>query len=89
MKMVDFWVVVLCSLLEVYRRFRGLQPQSSGRRLEAASICETSVDFTVLHGATTQKTASFIFDAVRTSNLTKYEYFVTFRRLSVFSIIRD
>jgi hypothetical protein len=34
--------------------------------MEAASTSETSVNFYQLHGATTQKTAIFIFAAVRT-----------------------
>jgi hypothetical protein len=34
--------------------------------MEAASTSETSVNFTRLHGVTTQKTAIFILAAVRT-----------------------
>jgi hypothetical protein len=36
--------------------------------MEAASTSETSVDFTRLHGATTQKTSIFTLATVRTSN---------------------
>jgi hypothetical protein len=39
--------------------------------MKAASTSETPVNFTRLHDATSQKTAIFILDAVRTSNLTK------------------
>jgi hypothetical protein len=51
-KMAVFRVVAPCSLVEVYRCFIAL--------MEAASISETSVKFTGLHGATTQK-KSFSF----------------------------
>jgi hypothetical protein len=39
--------------------------------MEAARTSETLVNFTRLHGATTQKTAIFLLTAVRTSNPTK------------------
>jgi hypothetical protein len=44
MKMAVFWDALPCSLLEIYRRFRG------------ASTSETSIR---LHGAKSQKTAIF------------------------------
>jgi hypothetical protein len=40
-KMVVFWVVAPCSLVKVYRRFRGL----IALMMEAASTSETSVNF--------------------------------------------
>jgi hypothetical protein len=58
-KMAVFWVVVPCSLVEVYRRFRGaccLHHQGD----------ETLPDYTE---PTTQKTAIFIVAALGTSNL--------------------
>jgi hypothetical protein len=60
--MAVFGVVVPCSL-----------PPSSGLialMMEAANTSETSVNFTRLHDATTQKTAIFILAAVRTCKLT-------------------
>jgi hypothetical protein len=45
MKMADFWVVAPCSLVEVYRRFRGdccIRYQDDE---EALSTSETSVNF--------------------------------------------
>jgi hypothetical protein len=42
--------------------------------METAGISETSVNFTKLHGATTQKAAIFIFAVLRTSNLTLYMF---------------
>jgi hypothetical protein len=47
MKMAIFWVVAPCSLVEVYRRFRGSL---------AASIIGA---IALRHGATIQKTAIF------------------------------
>jgi hypothetical protein len=45
-KMAVFWVVEPCSLVEVYRRFRDV-PTSGliALMMEAASTCETSVNF--------------------------------------------
>jgi hypothetical protein len=59
------WVVAPCSLVDVYRRFRG------ARRLhrqgdEAASTYDMSVIFYQTTGAITQKTAIFILIARRT-----------------------
>jgi hypothetical protein len=51
--MAVFWVVVPCSLVEVYQRFRDT---CVGKRLRD------------LHGVTTQKTAIFVLTAMRTSN---------------------
>jgi hypothetical protein len=48
------WVVVPCSLVEVYQRFRGL-------------CC---LHHQVVHGAATQKTAIFVLTAMRISNPT-------------------
>jgi hypothetical protein len=58
MKMVFFWVVAPCSLVEVYRRFRGVCCHKGGVEdrffarglhitlmMEAASTYETSVNF--------------------------------------------
>jgi hypothetical protein len=51
MKMAVFWVVMPCSLVEVYRRFRGtccLHRQGNkiiALMMEAANISETSVNF--------------------------------------------
>jgi hypothetical protein len=46
MKMAVFWVVILCSLVEVYRRFSGMVADSIIRAMmEAASTSETSVNF--------------------------------------------
>jgi hypothetical protein len=59
MKMVLFWVVGPCSLVEVYQRFRG------------PCCLHHQGDSTRLHGATTRKTAIFILTAVRTWNLTE------------------
>jgi hypothetical protein len=54
-KMAVFWVVAPCSLVEVFRCFRGAC--CIALMMEAPSTSETSVNFTRLHGATTQKTA--------------------------------
>jgi hypothetical protein len=64
--MAVFWVVASCSLVEVYRRFRG-----------ACCLHNQGDEFTHLyctrlHGAATQKTAIFILFAVRTSNPTYF-----------------
>jgi hypothetical protein len=40
MKIAVFWVVALCSLVEVYRRFRAI-----ALMMEAASTSETSTNF--------------------------------------------
>jgi hypothetical protein len=50
MKMTVFWDVVPCSLVEIYRRFRGAA--SIMMETEEVSTCETPVDFykTRLHG---------------------------------------
>jgi hypothetical protein len=52
MKMAVFWDIAPCSLVEVYRRFRGafcLHHQGDESlitlMMEAASTCETSVNF--------------------------------------------
>jgi hypothetical protein len=61
MEMAVFWVVIPCSLVEVYQRFRGphcLHHQGDG------SHRPDDV------GATTQKTARYKLAAVRTSNST-------------------
>jgi hypothetical protein len=47
MKMAVFWVVAPCSLVEVYRRFRG-------------PCCLHHQGDIALHGPTTQKTAIFV-----------------------------
>jgi hypothetical protein len=62
--MAVFWVVGPCSLVEVYRRFRG------ALMMEAGSISETLVNFyQTTQCATTQKTAIFIPAAVRTCRI--------------------
>jgi hypothetical protein len=48
MKMAVFWVAVLCSLVEVYLRFRG------------TCCLHHQGEVTSTHGATAQKTAIFI-----------------------------
>jgi hypothetical protein len=62
--MAIFWVVAPCSLVEVYQRFRGpccLHHQGDEYlMMEAVSTSETLVNFW-LHGATTQKTAIYLF----------------------------
>jgi hypothetical protein len=64
-KMAVFWVVALCSLVEIYQRFqRSLLPLSSGR-------CSTR-----LHGATTQKTAIYEDFIVLISMLPEYVLFL-------------
>jgi hypothetical protein len=45
MKMAVFWVVAPCSLVEVYRRFRGACWVLIALMMEAASSSETSVNF--------------------------------------------
>jgi hypothetical protein len=40
-KMADFWVAAPCSLVEVYRHFRG----TAALMMETASTSETSVNF--------------------------------------------
>jgi hypothetical protein len=65
-KVAVFWVVAPCSLVEVYRHFRGaccLHHQ--GKDL-------WNVGKLLRDGATTQKTAVFILAAVKTSNPTYY-----------------
>jgi hypothetical protein len=75
LKMVVFWVVATCSLVEVYRRVRGTCSLHHQGRDEAASTSETSVNFYQTHGATTQMTAVFILAAVRTSDPTNSDLF--------------
>jgi hypothetical protein len=56
MKMIVFWSVAPCSLIDVYRRFRGAScPHAVSLIIEAATTSEKSVYFTRLHGATIQK----------------------------------
>jgi hypothetical protein len=55
--MAVFWVVALCSLVEVYRRSRGACYFHNQGDESAASTSET---FIRIHGATTQKIAIFI-----------------------------
>jgi hypothetical protein len=60
MKSTVFWFVVPCSLVEVYRRFRGIcyfhhHGDSSLKRRRTS---------TKLHSATTQNTDSFILSAL-------------------------
>jgi hypothetical protein len=45
MKMALFWVVVLCSLVEVYHNFRGVCFLSHRVIMDAASTIETFVNF--------------------------------------------
>jgi hypothetical protein len=45
MKMTIFWVVVLCSLVEVYRRFRGVATSITTLMMEAASTSKMLVNF--------------------------------------------
>jgi hypothetical protein len=45
LKVVVFWVVVPCSLVEVYRRFKGACCLLIALMMEAASTSETSVNF--------------------------------------------
>jgi hypothetical protein len=42
MKMAVFWVIALCSLVEVFRRFRGACCLAIARMMEAASTFEKS-----------------------------------------------
>jgi hypothetical protein len=65
MKMAVFWVVAPCSLVVLM--------------MEAVSISETSVNFH--HGATTQKTAIFIFVVICMRN-GKYPIFDVLKRNS-------
>jgi hypothetical protein len=68
-KLTAFWVVAPCSLVQVYRRFRGASclhlKDIIGRTIialviQAASASETSVDFHQIHGAGSEKTATFM-----------------------------
>jgi hypothetical protein len=64
MKMAVFWVVVLCSLVEVYRRFRGTcrlhhQGDSSPWWWRQQVPLKHRWTSTRLHSTTTQKTAIF------------------------------
>jgi hypothetical protein len=77
--MAAFWDVASCILVEVFRRFRG----AITLMMEAASTSETSVNFTRLHGATSQKTI-FVLTAVRTSNPT-YLHFVSSLHIGLFA----
>jgi hypothetical protein len=52
--MAVFWVVAPCSMIEVYRCFRG-----------ACCLHHQGETYTRLYGATTKKTAVFIIAAVR------------------------
>jgi hypothetical protein len=58
--MAVFWVVAPCCVVEVYRRFGWKQQVTLKRRWTS----------TILHSATTQKTAVFILAAMRTWSLT-------------------
>jgi hypothetical protein len=84
--MAVFRVIAPFSLVEIYQRFRGLcclHHQGDERlialialMMEAARPLKRWQTSTRLRGATTQKTAIFIFTAVRTSNPT-YERILT------------
>jgi hypothetical protein len=60
-KIVVFWDVAPYSLVDIDRRF-------AEAKLKCRSIS------TRLHGATCQKIAIFIFDVVRTSNLSRFTF---------------
>jgi hypothetical protein len=62
-KMAVFWVVMPCSLVEVYQRFRAMILM-----IEAVSTSETLVNFYQTTRCCSQKTAIFILAAVTTSN---------------------
>jgi hypothetical protein len=66
MEMAAFWVVTPCSLVEVYRRSCCLHHQGDqvniALMMEAESTSETS---TRIHGAATQKTATFTESFIR------------------------
>jgi hypothetical protein len=66
-KMAVFWVLSPCCLVQFYRRFRSACCSSPWWQQTPLKRRQTS---TRLHGATTHKTAIFIFAAVRTWNLT-------------------
>jgi hypothetical protein len=57
-----FWVVTQCSDVVGYKLFRG--PYSLHLEAEEGSVRSTS-----LHGVTTQKTATWIFNVIGTLNL--------------------
>jgi hypothetical protein len=59
MKMAVFWVVVPCSLIEVYRRFRGTCCLHHQRWRQKLPLKRRKTS-TRLHGAITQKTAIFV-----------------------------
>jgi hypothetical protein len=75
MKMAVFWVVAPCSLVEVYRRFRGAccVSHQGDRPDDGDSKHLWNVKFyqrfTRLHGAKSQKTAIFLLAAARASHL--------------------
>jgi hypothetical protein len=76
--MAIFWVVALCSLAEGNQRFRGpccLHHQGD-KSLIALMMEAVRTSETLVHGATTQKTAIFVLTTMRTSNPTDFEGFV-------------
>jgi hypothetical protein len=75
LKMTIFWDVAPYSLVEIYRRFRGAycihdQCIVISLIIEAASTCETLVNFYHATQRDMPKTDTFIPVAVRTSNQT-------------------
>jgi hypothetical protein len=67
MKMAVFWLVAPCNLVEVYRRFGG------------TCCCHLRGDGKLIPDYVAQqpkKTAIFMLAAVRTSNLTRFSYFI-------------
>jgi hypothetical protein len=64
--MAVYWVVAWCSLVEVYRRFRGI----IALMMKVTSTSETSVNFYQTTRPNTQKTAisiALMMEAARTS----------------------
>jgi hypothetical protein len=70
-KLTVFWDVAPCSLVDIYRRFRGAccpHPSPDWWR-QQAPLKHWSIS-SRLHGSISQKTVIFIFAAVRRRNLT-------------------
>jgi hypothetical protein len=74
LKTAVFWIVVQCSLLEVYRRFRGASclhhHGHESLMMKPISTSETSIHYYQITRHCRPKTAIFILAALRTSNLT-------------------
>jgi hypothetical protein len=78
-----FWVIVLCSLVEVDRGYRGAYylHHDGAQMMEAVGAYEMSVCFMKLHSAITQKAVIFILAAARTRNLSYSRFCIPFRQL--------